>query len=91
MNAAYRMTAACTMVFAMAFAVYGVDQFITGGWPVAESSVSAYSAAATIVSGRLSSEGAGGALDARFRSELGSEDEIAFDSFAPKGFVIIVR
>ena len=39
MNTVSRNLAFCAAVFATAFAAQGVDSFITGGWPVAESSV----------------------------------------------------
>ena len=86
-----RIFVTCAIAFASVVAVYGVDSFIIGGWPVAEASVSACSEPATVTSGRLSEESNPGALDVRFKSDHGSVDAIAFDTFPPKGFMIIVR
>ena len=91
MNTVSRNLAFFAAVFATAFAAQGVDSFITGGWPVAESSVSAYSMPGSVASGRLSHESAGQSLDARFRSDLESVYEIDFDTHPPKGFCVIFR
>ncbi len=91
MNNFSRIIAACAIVFAAAFNANGVDSFITGGWPVADTSVSAYSVASSIKSGRLAGASGGSALDVRFRADLGSVDAFAFDTFPPKGFIIIIK
>ena len=86
-----RIIAAGAIVFAVAFYANGVDSFITGGWPVEDTSVSAYSAASSIKSGRLADASDGRALDVRFRADLGGVDALAFDTFPPKGFIIIIK
>jgi hypothetical protein len=86
-----RIIAACAIAFAVAFNANGVDSFITDGWPVTDTSVSAYSAASTVQSGQLADESDASAVDGRFRSDLGSVDALAFDTFPPKGFIIIIK
>ena len=78
---------------ALAFVVPvpAVDSFIVSGYPAEDTCVSAWSEGSSLTTGTLSGESGGVAFDGRFTDSDECENGVAFDSYPPKGFCIIIR